>query len=685
MTEKLEKILSAYQGEPIAIYGLGILTEKLLPEIQGRCSVIGLLDGCRTDGMLYGKRILSIEAVLAQGVRMIIVAARPESVKVIVKRVWNICSTYQARLVDLNGDDVYVEKKAAYSFNCGGVSKEQISEKIDSHDFVSVDLFDTLIMRQTLFPTDVFEIVEARLKEQGIAIKGFCEKRMESEKELGRCTVPTLKEIYGRMIERYAIPDVKAEELADTEWAVDYDLIVPREELCSLLKKKSAQGKQIYIVSDTFYTEKMLSRLLEKCGITWYAGILSSCEYRTGKTQALFSILKRKMPGKTGLHIGDSFDADVESAERNGLTSCQLYSGLELFERAGYLGVWDLINSLRDKIQVGMFISRLFNTPFQFETPGARISVENASDIGHLFFAPVISDFVLWFDRQIRKKHLKNVWFSARDGFLIQKLYDQLEGAEPSIYFLTSRIAAIRAGMRDEADIQYVQGMRFSGSLREQMKERFGIIIEETDGQEPPEGLLAYKQEILSVAEQNRKNYLDYLDTLEVREGDIAFFDFIGKGTVQLYLGRLLEKHLKGFYFLQLDEQYMADKKLDIVPFCDLRGKGALFDNFFILEQILTAPAPSVLGFHEGGNVEYAEETRTQEDLACIDMLQGGIQNYFETYIKLCRGIDFSENQKLTGAFLEMIHNISIMNQHFLGLKVKDPFFKRSMELADLL
>lgn len=40
-------------------------------------------------------------------------------------------------------------------------------------DVLSIDLFDTLIMRKTLYPTDVIEIVECKLKERGIHIENF--------------------------------------------------------------------------------------------------------------------------------------------------------------------------------------------------------------------------------------------------------------------------------------------------------------------------------------------------------------------------------------------------------------------------------------------------------------------------------------------------------------------------------
>ncbi len=62
---------------------------------------------------------------------------------------------------------------------------------------------------------------------------------------------------------------------------------------------------------------------------------------------------------------------------------------------------------------------------------------------------------------------------------MIKKLYDEWNINKPSVYFLTSRIAAIRAGIEKTEDIEYVENMKFSGSLKEQLQERFGITIEE--------------------------------------------------------------------------------------------------------------------------------------------------------------------------------------------------------------
>lgn len=115
----------------------------------------------------------------------------------------------------------------------------------------------------------------------------------------------------------------------------------------------------------------------------------------------------------------------------------------------------------------------------------------------------MITDFVLWFAEEVKARRLKNIWFCARDGFLIKQLYDILQPGNNSIYFLTSRMAALRAGVQSKEDISYIGSMKFSGTLEQQLKERFGIIRndEETQGK----FLLDYTEVILEELEENGK------------------------------------------------------------------------------------------------------------------------------------------------------------------------------------
>lgn len=677
----MENILRDYKNAKIAVYGLSPLTADLLERLDGY-RVAGLLDGYQTSGTLYGKPILSIEEAIAEGVRLIIVAARPESCKIIAKRIGALCKKNAVKLIDIHGGDLNAPKEAAYTFaGVSGATKRELLDLIDSHDVISVDLFDTLIMRRSLFPADVFEMVDLRLRQRGIEIEDFAKKRLEGEKELGKNTVPTLLEIYSYIVENYSITGVRPEDFVQLEWEADRRLVVPRKELCAILAEAHAKGKPVYVVSDTFYTKEQLEGLLEQCGITCYMDILASCEYRIGKAQGLFEKLRERIPGKTCLHIGDSQDSDIDGAERSGLTACRLYSGLELFEKAGYLGLWERIDSLSGRIQAGMLAAKLFNSPFPFEEPGRRLHVDTAYDVGYLFFGPVISGFVIWLRREIQKRGLKNIWFGARDGYLIKQLYEQIDPAANSIYFLTSRTAAIRAGMEREEDIRYVEELRFSGSLREQLWERFGI---RTEGDEERRGLLDYRDEIFRAAGVNRRNYQKYLDTLELAEGDIAFFDFVARGTVQAYVQRLTPRHLRGFYFWQPDTEYLREMGLDVQTFY-APEENAIEGSYLALEPVLMSPQPSVVGFDGEGAAVFAREDRTEEDLQTMWSVQAGISDYFQTYRKLDPAWENCREKSLEAAVFSLVSKIEIRDAGFLSLKDEDTFFNRITKVGELL
>lgn len=684
----LSRMFQKYKDGPIAIYGLGTETEKALKEMDGEFQIICLLDSYRESGTQYGKPIISVRQAIEFQVKLILVVARPGSCKAIAKKIGGLCKNNQIALIDVRGKDLSDIKKPTFCFRGKeGITKRQFTELIKSHDVISVDLFDTLVMRQTLFPTDIFEIMDCRLKEKNIYIEDFCGKRLESEKYLSRYAAPTLTAIYEYMKDTYLMPDMVPDEMAGMEWEIDYGLLVPRQEMCGLIGKAFDMGKAVYIVSDTYYDRGQLIKILEKCNITFYTDIFASCEYNTGKTQRLFGKLKEKICHKSCVHIGDDMVADIESAERNRITACYIHSGAELFEKTGYMGAWDDFKGLADRVKAGMFAARLFNSPFRFEEGEERISVRNAYDIGYLFFAPMISDFIIWLEGQIRHHKIQNVWFCARDGYLIKKLFDVLGKDVTSLYFMTSRIAAIRAGMENEEDIQYVAGMKFSGSLQEQLEERFGLEREISAEGSSWNTLLDYRQEILSNAAGNRRNYQKYISGLPVKEGEIAFFDFVAKGTSQMYIGRMLENHLKGFYFLQLERDYMREKNLDIQPFyqAEETEHSAVFDDYYILETMLTAPMPSVVGFDENGEACYAKETRKEEDIECFLNAQSGISDCFQTYLSLCPVAERRINKKLDEKFLEMIHHIAILDRQFLGLKVEDPFFHRNTDVADLI
>lgn len=339
------------------------------------------------------------------------------------------------------------------------------------------------------------------------------------------------------------------------------------------------------------------------------------------------------------------------------------------------------------KTRITMFETRLGS--ISLSDSDSPVIIQDAYDIGYLFCGPVITDFILWFSNKIEQEKITNIWFGARDGYLIHKLYQILYPGRGT-YFLTSRIAAIRAGVQSRADLEYVDSMRFSGTLKDNLKERFGITADEISGDElsDKEGILAYSNVILNKSKILRANYGEYISNLESGSENVAFFDFVAKGTTQYFMQKLLSNHaLKGFYFLRIEPDSMQNADLSIESFYTSSelSAGVILDNYYILETILTSPAPLVTEFLEDGTPVYADETRTRKNIECSMRIQEGIADYFKEYLSKCPAEKRKMNKQLDEELLRLIHNVEIKDKDFLELIVEDPFFNRMTDITDVL
>ena len=632
---------------------------------------------------------MALPQVVDEGVKLIIVVARPGSCKAIAKKIGDVCREHEIALMDIRGKNLLERKRVTYDFTgVSGGTKEELYQKIARADVVSFDLFDTLVMREVLSSMDIAELTDALLREMGFDIYDFTALRLGTEKRLSKNTAPTLEKLYSDI--KKSIPEVflSPSELAGLEWETDYKTIVPRRSVCEIFDYCICQGKQVYIVTDTYYCLERIEAILEKCNISGYAGIYVSCEYGTGKRQRLFDRLREKEGDRKYLHIGDDEAADIEMASKAGMETFRVYSGEELLDAVGNMGMEPHMDSLAERLKIGMLVAKLFNDPFQFDAKKRKIELRNAYDIGYLLCAPIIADFVLWFREQVRAYEIPNIWFCSRDGYLLQKLYHILDDTKDSVYFMTSRMAAIRAGMMDEGDLSYVDSMKYSGTTEENLKRRFGLDAEYIEVvNEKASGLLRYKDGILKKAVYERENYKKYISTLKIEAGAIAFFDFVAKGTTQMYVQRLVEQSFKGLYFLQLEPEFMSDKGLEIEPFygADEMETSRIYDNYYILETILTAPHPGICGFDNRGMPMFAEEIRTEKDIKCFSRAQEGIIDYFQRYLELLPESMRKQSKELDEVLLGLFANLEIQDDDFLSLVVEDSFFNRMTGIRELI
>lgn len=678
---EIGKILKGFQGKKCAVYGLGTETGRFLREYGEGLSVVGLLDGFREEGKMYGFPIIPVRDAVGQGAAFIVVVARPGSCKAIAKRVGRICKDNGIALFDVRGRDLLAERAVSYGFGrFDGMGRAHLLEKIERAGLVSFDLFDTLVMRKTLCYTDIFELLERRLAGQGIFIPDFAKLRLSSEKELAYA--PGLAAIYEEVLRRAGGSFLTAGELAWMEWEQDFSLMVPRASVCDIFREAVRGGKRVVITTDSYYSREQIRQILALCRLDGFEEALISCERGISKASGLYQPLLDMNEGRAGgiLHIGDDEAADMEGAGNYGMDTYRIHSGSDLFDMLGGLGMEKEMETLADRVKAGLLIAKLLNDPFVFEE-GRKLAISDAFDIGYLFCAPVIADFCLWLRERVRREGIRQILFCARDGFLIGRLFRKIDRDVKTFYFLASRTAAIRAGVRDEEDLSYVDGMKFFGTEGEGLRARFGIEGAGLQGQNGRE------RAILGRAGHLLENYRKYIEKLGIKTEETAMFDFAAKGTVQMYLGRLFEQHIRGFYFLRLEPEFMADKGLDIESFYSEEEKDAseIFDKYYILETILTSPYPSVVEFDGEGRPVYAPETRNAQDIRCIRRVQEGIEAYFEEYIGILPEPERERNQRLDERCLSLLGKIRIEDERFLGLQVEDPFFGRVTAVSDVM
>ena len=265
-----------------------------------------------------------------------------------------------------------------------------------------------------------------------------------------------------------------------------------------------------------------------------------SNEYSTSKGQNLFNVFIHKVKDKKILHIGDSEAFDIMAAQRNGIDNFRILSAYDMLQISVYKEVLYEIVDLTGRLQVGYFISRIFNSPFALFESDGKGRVKTGRDIGYIYMAPIITDFLLWLANKIKDKKSARVLFSARDGYLIDKLYGILRKKESLIklpeglYFLTSRILCISASLFNEDDILWSMNNTFSGSPEEILKKRYFLTEGEIEYFDPnkyssiSQYILAHKKAILSKSAEIREKYMEYISGLGLNgDDDLIFFFFV--------------------------------------------------------------------------------------------------------------------------------------------------------------
>jgi FMN phosphatase YigB (HAD superfamily) len=204
---------------------------------------------------------------------------------------------------------------------------EAWTAKLDGRKIATFDCFDTVFWRGVLEPQDVYYalaedplFVEHRISAR-VRVHAEAEARTKHS-FANRTTEATLEEIYAECASHAGEATVR--ELAEREVQKEIEIGFIFEPILALLREAKARGIQVAIVSDTYYSQAQLRRILFATAPeleTLIDHVFCSSEYGFGKANGLWpKVMKALELAPTDiLHLGDNPIADYAVPASHGI------------------------------------------------------------------------------------------------------------------------------------------------------------------------------------------------------------------------------------------------------------------------------------------------------------------------------------------------------------------------------
>lgn len=506
--------------------------------------------------------------------------------------------------------------------------EERVRQQIMDSDLVSFDVFDTLLIRRTLTPWDVFELVEQRGKKQNLPTEQYAVTRKATGESM---PCANIYEIYGRLREKLGWSEEQTQDLLELELGVEREVIIPRKKVAELFFFARQKRKRVILTSDMYLPGSILSGILNDCGISGYETLLISCDIRREKRSGLFEELLRLNGNREGiLHIGDSIAADDEPCRKLDIRTVMIPSPISLAtSSAGWKSAVVTANTLMERCLVGLCVSELFQNPFQNPNLQDRPMDERLRHFAGSVIGPLSIGFLTWLMKEFHNTPLDGVLFMARDGHILWQIYQGLQKKyklPSSIYFYTSRHAAFLCCADDEENIPWIVSLgNYTGiSDRQKLTQIYELredqILQRKEDEPETDYIRRHMHDISEVAENEREAVITYTGLIGLKEkGNYAVVDSMAAGTAQWFMESWMPYQFQGFYLGNCSPGNRKSKKIrDYLEF----QNDSLLKNYIEIENFFTSPEPSVRKFSSEGKVLFAEDFRSREELAELRFVQ---------------------------------------------------------------
>lgn len=691
--EKFAEKLYHERKKNIVLFGTTEISCDILRSFP-EYNIIGIIDTHSNKTRFEGVKILSYDEAVLFRTEIIVLTKQLISERPLFSQLKKFCRANDIFFADIYGNNLTfitdnAEKKKQDAAN---LTKSQLLEMASGYDILSFDIFDTLLMRKTLMPEDVFTIIESKAAQRNINIVDFKAARVKAQLESGLYN-PDIFEIYDSLQKNVCISDQQKQELLQLEIETEEEVLIPRVEMVSVLKWAKEKGKKIILVSDMYIPESILKNILKKNGIEEYDYIYISCDCKRLKLEGLFgNVVLDGNSHKSILHIGDNYINDGICAGMIGIDYCLICSAYELMARTPWKECLIELKGINDRSILGLCISHIFNNPFMVGESAGEFSFKEEKDFGYAVIGPIIISFLIWMLDKVANNGMEKILFASRDGYIVKKLYDyivrkkELTDVPPSLYFYTSRKVAVISNMANEATINLLIDISRDVSPKEMIVNVFGIDekyaspCSEEDQESPHPYVWKHADKIFEKSEVTKKRYYRYMGNAGLQIGKkYAFLDFVSAGTCQKSLLRYVPFDIYGYYFAWNSEEDKNQYGID--SFYD-KDDIYFMENYKIIEIFMTSYEPSVSDFDENGQPIFSEELRSGKELEVVKEMQDVIMDYGKEFFDYLYVAGDQTNHKLPDAMFRSID--CLIKREYSRCHIIDDWKKKKLSMNEL-
>lgn len=210
---------------------------------------------------------------------------------------------------------------------------------------VSFDLFDTLVCREHTFADYAKYKLGKELAAQGLvdSAHAFVQLRNQAEGEVRKLRNyqgdVSIADIYTHLVMRFPMGEKVAASLMQREFALDLEMLRPKNEMVNFFNELSSSDHTVTIISDTYYLKEHIIQILRKVGIAGDYHLMISSETGLRKDNGLvweFMRERVKVSGETYIHIGDNVVADAQRVGDYGLQSLHVLNPIDKWQAQGF-------------------------------------------------------------------------------------------------------------------------------------------------------------------------------------------------------------------------------------------------------------------------------------------------------------------------------------------------------------